>query len=648
MSRLGIDFGTSNTVAVLATPDGRVRSLLFDGSPLLPSAVYADPAMGLLVGADAVRAAVGSPAGFEGNPKRRVDDGVVWLGEREYPVVDLIAAVLGRVRAEAERVAGGPMDGVVLTHPAAWARTRLEVLSAAAGRAGLVGVRLVPEPVAAAAYFVSVLGQAVPSERVIVVYDLGAGTFDASAVRPSPGGFDVIATGGLPDVGGLDLDAAVVGHARTLTASATGAWQRLDWPQSPADQQARQTLWYAARALKEQLSRHPTGELHLPLVDQRIHMTREEFEKAARGELDRTAALTLEVLRTAGVPPEHVAAVFLVGGSSRIPLAATLLHRTLRIAPTVIDQPELVVAEGALHTVPADAPLSAPPFPPAPPAASAPPAAAAPAVPYTIPPSAPSSAPPYAPYPVAPFSGPPVSAPPVSVAPVSSSPISSPPVSGSPAAASASGPPAVQSPAPPVFAASAPVVPPPPAYPMEYATGGPRRRVPVALIVGIIVAVLVLGTGGVLLVTQPWAHTSSSSSDTSDQGGGDQPGPTDTATPDSTPTDTPTTEAAVFPTDAVGAWAGEYRQSDGKTFRMELTVNAGSDTAQVRYPELNCTGTITVQSREGTTVHAQEHISSGTCTPSGSMTIEVRYAQITLSYTPDSGTYTAEATLTRH
>jgi actin-like ATPase involved in cell morphogenesis len=363
VQRLGIDFGTSSTVAALAGPDGRVRPLLFDGSPLLPSAVFAGPGIGVLVGADAVRAAVGYPAGFEPNPKRRVDDGTVWLGEREYPVLDLVAAVLRQVAAEAARVAGATPDEVVLTHPASWGRTRLAVLTGAAGRAGLARVRLVPEPVAAAAYFTAVLRQRIPAERFIVVYDLGAGTFDVSVVRPSPGGFEVVASEGLPDVGGLDLDAAVVDHVRTLTASAAGAWQRLDWPQNPADQQARQALWHAARAVKEQLTRHTAGDLHVPLVGEQVRLTREEFEKAAHVHLDRTAALTLTVLRTAGIPREHVAGVFLVGGSSRIPLAATLLHRTLRIAPTVIDHPELVVAEGALHNGPAPVPTSAPPSP---------------------------------------------------------------------------------------------------------------------------------------------------------------------------------------------------------------------------------------------------------------------------------------------
>jgi molecular chaperone DnaK (HSP70) len=112
-TRIGIDFGTSNTVAALADPDGRVHPLLFDGSPLLASAVFGAPGGGLLVGADALRAAGGHPAGLEPNPKRRIDDGTVWLGEREVPVVELIAAVLARVGAEATRVAGGPVGDAV-------------------------------------------------------------------------------------------------------------------------------------------------------------------------------------------------------------------------------------------------------------------------------------------------------------------------------------------------------------------------------------------------------------------------------------------------------------------------------------------------------------------------------------------------------
>src|SRR4029453_19309049 len=105
---LGVDFGTSNTVAVARWPDGRARPILIDGSPLLPSAVYAEPDGQLIVGRDAVHRARLDPARFEPNPKRRIDDHLVLLGNHEVPVVDLIAAVLARV-AEEWRPAAGPL-----------------------------------------------------------------------------------------------------------------------------------------------------------------------------------------------------------------------------------------------------------------------------------------------------------------------------------------------------------------------------------------------------------------------------------------------------------------------------------------------------------------------------------------------------------
>jgi hypothetical protein len=358
--RLGIDFGTSSTVAMLAGPDGRIRSLLFDTSPLLASGVLA-AGSDLLTGRDAERAAAADPGGYEANPKRRIDDGAVWLGEREVAVVDLIAAALGRVGAEAQRVAGGRPGGVVLTHPAAWSHTRLATLRDAAARSGLDQVGLLAEPIAAAAYFVTVLGGDLRPGRCLAVYDLGAGTFDIALVRRTAAGeFEVSAAAGLADVGGLDLDAAVIGHARELSKRATDAWGRLDWPQTRADRQARHTLWGNARAAKEQLSRYATADLHIPLVDVDVHLTRDELDEVARPHLDRTVALTLATLRDAGTAREDVATVLLVGGSSRMPLVASLLHRALDVAPTIIDQPELVVAEGSLHTVPTPAATSAP------------------------------------------------------------------------------------------------------------------------------------------------------------------------------------------------------------------------------------------------------------------------------------------------
>ncbi|MEU0555577.1 Hsp70 family protein [Dactylosporangium sp. NPDC006015] len=396
--RLGIDFGTSNTVAVLDPGDGQTRPLLFDGTPMLPSAACRDAAGALVVGRDAQHVGRGSPASYEPNPKKRVDDGEVLLGDAEVAVPELIAAVLRRTYDEALRTAGRPVTETVLTHPAGWGGRRRDVLLAAARTAGLPSVSLVPEPVAAATYFVTVLGNEVPVGGVVAVYDFGAGTFDASVVRRTAGGFEVLAAEGILDAGGLDVDAAVFAYLGAVHGSADAdAWARLNSPAADADRRAARTLWDEVRNGKEMLSRSAQTSIFIPLLEIDTTLGREQLETLARPLLDRTVAATRIALREADVRPADLTGVFLVGGSSRMPLCATMLHQALGVAPVVIEQPELVVADGSLRvgtgtsapepaTVPAPRPepagtLTLPPEPVTPP----PPAVTSPAPVFTPP-----------------------------------------------------------------------------------------------------------------------------------------------------------------------------------------------------------------------------------------------------------------------
>ncbi len=369
-----MDFGTSNTVGVLAWPDGRTRPLLFDGAPLLSSAVYADGRGRILVGREANHSARVDPARFEPNPKRRIDELELFLGDQVYPVADLFAAVLGRVADEATRTAGEPMASVTLTCPASWGPARRAVLTDAAATVGLPGVRVVPEPVAAAAYFATVGNRKVPIGSCVVVYDLGGGTFDASVVRRTRDGFDTLAFRGLDDFGGVDLDALVIDQIGTvLSAAAPQQWQRITQPTTGADRRQALQLWEDARSAKETLSRHSSADLHVPIVDRDVHITREEFEAAARLLISRTVDVTAAAIREARIRNEELAGLFLVGGCTRIPLVATLLHQGIGIAPTILEQPEIVVAEGALQTTLAlvrPEPVTAPPAAPMPAAAA--------------------------------------------------------------------------------------------------------------------------------------------------------------------------------------------------------------------------------------------------------------------------------------
>jgi molecular chaperone HscA len=357
--RLGVDVGTSHTVAVLAAADGRIRPLLFDdGTPLLRSAVYADPGGELLVGRDAVRRAGLDPSRYEPHPKQHIDDTAVLLGDREVPVAQLLAAVLRRVGDEAARVAGGVPGEVVLTVPAVWGPPRRQLMLDAAAAAGLRGVTLTPEPVAAAAYFATVLGARIADGEPLAVFDFGGGTLDVAVVRRTGAEFTVLATGGLADLGGLDLDATIVRHLGAAITAADGrAWQRLLTPASTEDRRASRLLWDDVRIAKETLSRTTMAPVQIPGLTAEPHLTRDEFEALAGPLLSRAVAETIRVLGVAGCRPERLAGLFLVGGSSRVPLVARMLHAGLGVAPTVLEQPEMAVAEGAVR------PLGAAPAP---------------------------------------------------------------------------------------------------------------------------------------------------------------------------------------------------------------------------------------------------------------------------------------------
>jgi len=345
-TRLSVDLGTTHTVAVVRRADQQARSLLFDGSPLLPSGVYVDPVGTVHTGRDAQRLSTGEPQRFEPYPKRRIDEGTVLLGATGVPVVELLAAVLRRVAGEASQAGVVPADGAVLTCPADWGQPRRELLREAARLAGLGRVTLVDEPVAAATYCVDVLGQQIPLGAALAIFDFGGGTLDVAVVRREPAGFRVLGTGGLDDLGGVDIDAALVGHLGQLVATRDPAlWQRISQPSNPSELRDRLAFWTEVRTAKEMLSRASSAPVHVPGRDDPMHLTRDELERVAGPLVARAVDETRRVVERVGVQP---AALLLVGGTSRLPLVASRLHARIGVPPSVPEQPELPVAYGGL------------------------------------------------------------------------------------------------------------------------------------------------------------------------------------------------------------------------------------------------------------------------------------------------------------
>jgi actin-like ATPase involved in cell morphogenesis len=241
-------------------------------------------------------------------------------------------------------------ERIRITHPAQWGPVRRNALLSAARQAGMGNVVLVPEPIAAAAHFASFPGRGLGPGQALAVYDLGAGTFDVGIVGVNQQGFVVLAEAGLPDLGGLDVDQALLDHIGRQVGD-QAAWHRLSHPIETADRRAARTVREDVTSAKEALSAHPQTEVALPAPFEDVLVTRAELEALIRPNLVRSVELLAATIRAAGLTPDRLAGVYLVGGSSRIPLVAKLITEHLRVVPTSLDLPECTVALGA-HQVP--------------------------------------------------------------------------------------------------------------------------------------------------------------------------------------------------------------------------------------------------------------------------------------------------------
>ncbi|GAA1946753.1 type VII secretion-associated protein [Amycolatopsis minnesotensis] len=368
--RVAVDFGTSST-CVVASLNGRdAQVVVVDGQPLMSSAVYAAADGTLFVGQEAERQAAMDPSRYEPHPKRRIDEGELLLGDTVLRVTDVVRAVLNRAVSEARRLAGGAeVSLLVLTHPANWGAVRTRLLRQAAG--GLAHqVALVPEPVAAAVYHAATFAPTeVNQERTVefsgaagdtlAVLDLGGGTVDVSVVRRASGttrgGFQVLATRGDPSFGGADIDQSLLDHVGSLvSATDPGAWSQLVDGRELADRRRRRVLHQDVRGAKETLSRHTYTDVPMPPPFADAHVTREDLERLIAPSLGRAVELTVSAIDEAALRPRQLTAIFLVGGSSRVPMISRLVHERTGVVPTTLDQPETVVARGALRAVQID------------------------------------------------------------------------------------------------------------------------------------------------------------------------------------------------------------------------------------------------------------------------------------------------------
>jgi len=353
----GIDLGTTHSL-IASVRAGHVQTLPDEsGSHLLPSVVRYEEDNRISVGAGAVQAGVMDPANTIASIKRLMGrgkddlesrgqlmdyrladqaDGMVRLETRqgEKTPVEISAEILRVLSERAEETLGGSLDGVVITVPAYFDDGQRQATKDAAELVGLKVMRLVSEPTAAALAY----GLDSGAEGVVVVYDLGGGTFDVSVLRMRMGVFEVLATGGNTSLGGDDVDIAI---ARELI--------KRSQQNEGITPEARRALIMKARAIKEALSDQASVAVDLTSegIDWSGAFDRQALSEVAASLVEETVRITRRTIRDAQVDLDDIANVVLVGGSTRMPMVRDAIGDYFGRAPLTDLDPDRVVALGA-------------------------------------------------------------------------------------------------------------------------------------------------------------------------------------------------------------------------------------------------------------------------------------------------------------
>jgi molecular chaperone DnaK len=386
---LGLDLGTTFTAAAVSR-GGRVEVVsLGNRAAVIPSLVFLRDDETMLVGDAAERRGLGEPRRLAREFKRRMGDATpIMLGSSPYSAERIMAALLRDVVAAVGEREGAAPDRVVVTHPANWGPYKTDLLRQAATMAGLREPVLITEPVAAALSYAST--ERVEVGRVVAVYDLGGGTFDAAVLRKTDRGFEQLGSPeGIERLGGIDFDEAVFRHVAESLGPSFDALDMDDSATRTAVLRLRQECVEAKEALSSDSD--AVVPVILPGLQTDIRITRGEFESMIRPTLRETVEALRRALDSAGVHAGDLSAVLLVGGSSRIPLVAELVSAELGRPVAVDAHPKHAVALGAaLLAAGLPAATTPAPSPPIPGGATPPPAPPPPTPPASPPPAAPA------------------------------------------------------------------------------------------------------------------------------------------------------------------------------------------------------------------------------------------------------------------
>jgi len=366
---VGIDLGTTNSVVAVMEGGKPVVIANAEGMRTTPSVVGFNKEGERVVGQMARRQTVMNPQNTffavkrfigrrysELNPEskrvpytiRKDEVGNIKIAcprlSKEFAPEEISAMVLKKLADDASRYLGEPVTGAVITVPAYFNDSQRQATRDAGRIAGLDVLRILNEPTAASLAYGLDRGET----EIILVFDLGGGTFDVSLLEVGDGVFEVKATSGDTQLGGNDFDKKIVDWLAEKFLETEGVDLR-------RDRQALQRLMEAAEKAKIELSAVSVTDINLPFITAteegpkhiETRLTRSEFEGLCEDLLSRVRTPVKRALKDANLSPRDIEEVVLVGGSTRMPMVQQIVQALIGIEPNETVNPDEVVAIGA-------------------------------------------------------------------------------------------------------------------------------------------------------------------------------------------------------------------------------------------------------------------------------------------------------------
>ena len=347
--KLGIDFGTCYSSAALfldGTPKAVKEPLSYSFS--FPSSVYWSE-HGILIGQAAENTRAKNLQNYRNEFKRELGSATPYLlGNSSFLPEELIAEVLKKLKAEADKVVQGrgepTLTAAVLTIPATYQPYKRKLMREAGEKAGFQQIELLEEPVAAALYYCH--HARVEEGDIILVFDLGGGTFDATLIQKKGSSYQVLGMPkGLSTCGGIDFDREIYQVLKSQCS------------ENLRQQLERKDAWLAksviaglCRDLKHQLSEEEEATIYIPLglgKTESFSLTRQAFNQMIERCIIQTLDCCEQLVRSAAIDWDQVKQILLVGGSCRIPYVKQVVENKFNLPTVLVDDPDLAVCFGA-------------------------------------------------------------------------------------------------------------------------------------------------------------------------------------------------------------------------------------------------------------------------------------------------------------